>query len=304
MRSKWFPHIALMIANLIYGLNYDIAKFSLPVPIPPFAYIVLRVGLAGALFWILHASTVKEKIQRKDILLLAFCGFFGVFANQMLFFWGLSETYATNASIIMISAPIVVLTLSAALGKELLTWRKSAGIALGAIGAFILLGFSKEFSFGSSTAFGDFLIFLNAASYSTYLVIVKPLMQKYNPITIIKWVFTFGFIPVILIGGFQLDEIAWSDFTNVTWFSLGFVILGTTFLAYLLNIFALRQVPPSIVSVYIYSQPVIAAIFAAFLGTDTLDARKLVAAILIGIGVFLTSVKKKQLNSKPKVKSA
>lgn len=288
MSNNLKAHGALLGANLIYGANYSIAKELMPTYIQPFGFIVCRVVGALLLFWLVYSFSY-EKVKKKDLLLLATCGFFGVAANQLMFFYGLNITTPINAGIIMTSNPVLVLVASALILKNKITVRKLGGIALGITGALLILLFKADFSFGSKTIWGDLFIFLNAMSYGTYLVLAVPLMKKYKPITVITWVFTFGVIFVLPFGVNQFQEIAWETFSLSVWLKFGFVVIGTTFLAYLFNIYGLQKLNPSTVSTYIYLQPLLAAGFAIWLGQDTLDWNKIVAAILIFTGVYLVS---------------
>ncbi|MDF1673139.1 MAG: DMT family transporter [Vicingaceae bacterium] len=288
MNSNLKAHLALLGANVIYGLNYSIAKDVMPNYILPFGFIFCRVLGALGLFWLVHSFNY-EKVAKRDFLLLAICGFFGVAANQLMFFYGLNITTPINAGIIMTSNPILVLIASAIILKNRITKTKLAGIFLGITGALFLLLFKTDFSFGSKTLLGDLFIFLNALSYGVYLVIAVPLMRKYSPITVIKWVFTFGFIFVLPFGVSQFTEIEWSSFSSDIWIKFGFVIVGTTFLAYLFNIYGLQKLSPSVVSTYIYLQPLLATVFAIWAGKDSLDWIKIAAAVLIFSGVYLVS---------------
>lgn len=288
MSSNLKAHLALLGANVIYGLNYSIAKDVMPAYILPFGFIFCRVLGAMGLFWLLQSFTY-EKVEKKDLLLIAVCGFFGVAANQLMFFYGLNITTPINAGIIMTSNPILVLIASAIILKNKITTFKIGGIFLGISGALLLLLFKTDFSFGSDTLLGDLFIFLNALSYGVYLVIVAPLMKKYSPLTVIKWVFTFGFIFVLPFGVHQFTEIDWASFTSSIWLKFAFVIIGTTFLAYLFNIYGLKKLSPSVVSTYIYLQPLLATVFAIWAGKDTLDWIKILAAILIFSGVYMVS---------------
>jgi drug/metabolite transporter (DMT)-like permease len=288
MNTNLKAHLALIGANVIYGLNYSIAKDVMPAHILPFGFIFCRVLGALGLFWLVHSFNY-EKVEKKDFLLLAICGLFGVAANQLMFFYGLNITTPINAGIIMTSNPILVLIASAIILKNKITAIKIGGIFLGISGALLLLLFKTDFSFGSETITGDIFIFLNAMSYGIYLVIAVPLMKKYKPLTVIKWVFTFGFIFVLPFGIQQFTEIDWSTFTTDIWLKFGFVIIGTTFLAYLFNIYGLKKLSPSIVSTYIYLQPLLATSFAIWIGKDSLDWIKIVAALLIFSGVYLVS---------------
>lgn len=282
------PHLAILGANLIYGVNYSIAKDVMPTFIKPFGFIFCRV-LGALILFTLVSSFYKEKIEKKDFGRLAICGFFGVAANQLMFFYGLNLTNPINAGIIMTANPIMVLIASAFILNTRITYLKIIGLVLGISGALMILLFKKGFSFGSETWVGDLFIFLNATSYAIYLVLVKPLMHKYSPITVIKWVFTFGFIYVIPFGFNQFAEINWSSFTGDIWLKFAFVIIATTFLAYLFNIYGLKRLNPSIVSTYIYLQPLIAALFAIWVGKDSFTWIKFIAAILIFTGVYLVS---------------
>ena len=281
-------HLSILGANIIYGINYTVAKDVMPDYITPFGFVFCRILGALILFW--SVSFIQyEKIEKKDLLLLATCGFFGVFANQLMFLYGLDNTTPINASIIMISNPILVLIASAIILKNRITGMKVTGITLGIIGALLLLLLKQDFSFGSEYLLGDLFIFLNAAAYGVYLVLVFPLMKKYNPITVLKWVFTFGFIFVIPFSIQDFSNTAWHNFSLKIWLEFSFVIIGTTFFAYLLNIYGLKRLNPSVVSTYIYLQPLFAALIAIWAGKDAIDGVKIIAALLIFSGVYLVN---------------
>lgn len=288
-------HSALLTVALIYGANYLIAKGLMPGLIGPSGFIVLRAIGAVVLFWAVYAARF-ERIRREDLLRLALCGLFGVTSNQLMFFNGLSMTSPVNASIIMTSNPILVLVVSSVLLKTAITARKVLGIALGAAGALILLYLSAG-SFNAHISWqGDLLILGNAISYGIYLVLVKPLMMKYRPTTVIAWVFLFGALFVLPVGWSQVQAIDFSSFTPSNYWAVAYVIIGTTFLAYLLNSFALTRVMPTVVSMYIYLQPLFAGLFAYVYAryggedfTGDLTLGRLLCAALIFTGVYLVS---------------
>jgi drug/metabolite transporter (DMT)-like permease len=289
MNRQLYAHLALFGANLIYGINFTVAKDVMPQYIQPFGFIFCRVTGALLLFWLFHFLFYREKIDRDDIPRLILCGIFGVAINQLLFFKGLDNTVPINASIIMTTNPILVLILSTLLARERLSWTKALGIGIGLSGALTLITFNREFQVGEGTWFGDLLIFINAASYGLYLVLVKKLMRKYKPITIIKWVFLFGYIIVIPVGWNEFTQIQWAEMpATIIWETI-YVIVGTTFLAYLFNIYALKIISPTVASSYIYLQPLLASLFAVWMGKDHLTGLKILAALMIFIGVYLVS---------------
>ncbi|MEO6903600.1 MAG: DMT family transporter [Bacteroidia bacterium] len=297
MNNRFKAHLAILFANFIYGANYSIAKEAMPAYIQPFAFVFLRVSGALILFWMVGTFFIKEKVDKKDFPRLALLGIFGVAINQLLFLKGLSLTTPINASIIMISNPIVVLILAAIALKEKIAANKVIGIALGIVGALLLLLFNKTFSFGSATIKGDLMILINAVSWAFYIVLVKPLLKKYNTFTIVKWVFLFGFFYILPFSYPEIKAVNWAGITPTIWWCIFFVVIVTTFIAYLLNTYALRALSPSVVSIYIYLQPFLATVIAVIFGKDELDLRKVFSALLIITGVYLVSmpVKRKAL---------
>lgn len=288
-------HLALFTVALLYGANYSIAKIAMPDPIPPAAFIMLRVLAASLLFWI-TSFWLKEKVAKADILRLAIASAFGVACNQLLFFKGLEMTSPISASLIMLTAPIVVLLFSVFFLGERLNSLKIIGIVLGVIGAAYLI-----LNTGSSAAFkarnpllGNLLIGGNAVAYSIYLIMIKPLTQKYQAITLLKWVFLFGCLYVLPFGGPGALAIPYSQLSAEIWAVLAFVLIGVTFLAYLLNAWALQRLPASVVSSYIYLQPLLAALVAILLAADELRPALFISAAFIFSGLFLISYKKRK----------
>lgn len=289
MPAKFKIHGALLIVGLIYGANYSIAKILMPDFIGPFGIIGIRVVIGTILFWVIAGIQGNEPIKyKRDYLYFAFLSIFGVAVNQLMFFKGLSLTNPISASVIMTCSPIVVLIASYFILKERITARKIIGILLGATGAIMLIG-TDGFSFNNDTFLGNLLILVNATSYSIYLVLVKPMMLRYKTLTVVKWIFLFGTIWVLPFSWNQFAAVNWSSFTQEAWLALVFVVIGTTFFAYLLNAWALNFVNPSLVGYYIYLQPVFSTVIAVVFWDDLLSFTQVANAALIFLGVFLVS---------------
>jgi drug/metabolite transporter (DMT)-like permease len=293
MTPRIKAHLALLIVALIYSGNYIIAKGLMPDYIQPRAFIFMRVVGATSLFFLLTWITKnKQKIERADWLRVGLCGFFGVASNQILFFEGLNLTTPINASVIMTANPVLVLGIGALLLQEKLKPQKILGVFVGAAGAIFLILSSAQTDFTlPGISVGNLLIFLNAASYAVYLVIVKPLMKKYDALVIIKWVFASGLLFVVPAGIVPFTEIDWPSWTSSTFGAAAFVVICTTFLAYLLNVFALKTLSSSTVSTYIYLQPLFTTFIALFFARDKLTAEAIIAALFIFIGVYMVGNK-------------
>jgi len=288
MSRKLIAHILLFLVNLFYGANFIVSKLVMPAFILPQAFILIRVVTTTVLFFIVGFFWGNEKVAWRDVPLLIACSLMGVVINQEMFFAGLNITTPINGALIMIMTPILVMVISFFMGHETLTWQKITGMALGTAGAVIIIS-GRGLNFSSKTALGDFYILLNASSYAIYLVIVRPLMKKYHPMTIIKWVFLLGVPWVVVMGQGQFRRIDWPGFTTGVWLAVAFVVFCTTFCAYLFNVIALREVHSSIVGAYIYLQPILATGISIAVGKDAITTQKVISAALIFSGVYMVS---------------
>lgn len=299
-------HIALFTVNAFYGANHLIAKGVMPIYLTPNVFIALRVMGATVLFWIVKLLRVKEQIARKDLFLCAICGVFGVANNQLFFFHGLNLSSSINAGIIMTLNPIMVSILAFFILKEGISTLKAIGILLGAIGA-IMLTLTAGTGVGDSML-GDLFLFINALSYGIYLVLVKPLMQRYSPLTVITYVFSFGTIYVLLFPP-TIRDLLLTDFSIIPteiWWKIVYVVICVTFLVYLLTVFALKHLTASVSSSYIYFQPMMVILFAFLFSaigisedyTAAITLEKIMYMFIIFCGVYITSSSSLKLKRK------
>ncbi len=296
MSKRALAFCAASLAALFYAGNYSIAKDVMPHYVQPFGFIVLRVLGAGVLFWIVSFWGPKEKIERRDYIHIAGAAIFGVGINMLTFFEGLSLTTPISASVIMTTVPICVLVLSTLFLREKLKTLKIIGILIGLSGALIIILYGSGNSrTATNPTLGNMLVFINAASYAVYIIVVKKITQKYHPFTFIKWMYLLGFLFVLPFGYEQLSKVQIEMIPLSEYLKIGYVLVFATFGTYMLNIFAIRELKPTTVAVFIYVQPLLASIFAIGLGKDTLDIVKIIAAILIFSGVYLVTKKPKAL---------
>lgn len=284
-------HLALLISMIIYAASFTIAKLVAPVYLPAFTFVLLRVIGATALLWITDALFIRERIDRKDLPKLFLLAIFGVAVNQSLFIKGLSLTSPISAAIMMITSPLLVLVIGAVVLRERITLTKTTGLLLGFGGGLLLILSSANTSGREDNPLGDLMVFINALSWGMYLVLVKPLMSKYHTVTILRWIFLLGLPMVMPLGIYYWGDAKWDRMNSEIWFYALFVIIGTTFIAYLLNTYALKALSPSVVSAYIYLQPFLAAFIAVVWAGDHISLHKILAAAMIFTGVFLAGWK-------------
>ncbi len=247
--------------------------------------------MAGAtiFLWVLYFfNPLKEPIQRIHWTRFFICSLLGIVINQLLFIKGLSLTYSIHASLLMLTTPIFISIIAAVVFKEKLTFFKLLGLILGASGATVLILGRKNSGTGMNVWVGDLLIILNAISYSYYFVLVKPLMKRYNAITVIRVLFTIGTLVALPVCWIEFSTIPWHQYHWTDAGVLIWIVFGGTFLAYLFNVYGIKHLGPAIAGSYIYSQPIFAAIIAMLVLGEMLDLYKWIAALLIFSGVYLS----------------
>jgi drug/metabolite transporter (DMT)-like permease len=273
---------------IVGGANYVVAKNVVPVFIGPSGMIVIRVFTGTLFFMVLDAfSKDKKAIAKADYWKIVACAFAGVVVNQLFFFNGLAITSPINASLMMLVSPIVIMLFAFIILKEKLVWYNVVGIVIGIIGAIILILARGKVGLDTSNRLGDFFIFINAISWGFYVILAAPLMQKYNPFTLLKWTFGIGFIFVLPFGYQQLLSIDLNAFTPKAWFGFWYVLLLATYLAYYIHTAVLKYISPSISGTYVYFQPIVATIITIVFGLDSLNSIKVLSALMIFLGVYL-----------------
>ncbi|MEY8020582.1 DMT family transporter [Muriicola sp. SD30] len=294
MTKRTLAILAALGATTIYGLNHTIAKGVMPDYVKPFGFIMIRVLGATALFWAISFLGPKEKIEKRDWGRLILCAMFGMAINMLAFFKGLDLSTPINSSVLVTTTPIIVVVLSAFLIQERIRLLKGIGIIIGLVGAIGLIIYGQEVRQDApNIPLGNSLFLVNALFFALYLILAKKLITKYHPFTLMKWLFLIGIFLNLPIALPEFLEISWSTLPGEALWKIAFVVLGTTFCTYLFNAYALTQLKASTVSAFIYVQPLVGIVFAVFSGKDELSPVKIIAALLVCLGVYLVSKKPK-----------
>ena len=291
MNKRYLALIAAFLATSIYGINHTVAKEVMPIYIGSSGFIMLRLLGATLIFWIISLFTPNEKIEKRDFFKILLASVLGMCINMLAFFRGLELSTPINSGIIITLSPVLVLILSYFFLKEKVTVKKIIGILIGFSGAvFLILNSSKTGINAPNIPLGNSFFLLNASAYAGYLIVIKPLTSKYNIFTLMKWLFLIGLVLSTPITFNQFVEVNW---TELPWFAIwrmAYVVIGTTFLTYLFNIYALKTLSPTTVGSFIYLQPIITIGFALITGNDVLDTTKMFSCLLVFIGIYLVSI--------------
>ncbi len=296
--SQVLSHLALLAVALIYSLNYFISK-EVFIHISAFGVLAIRGIFALLFFGVMGGIFFRQKIDWKtDGWRILACAVSGIICNQIFFLSGLARTSEINAAVLMITSPIFVFLLAYFAGTEKITFQKILGVFTAFAGAALLMTNGKSFSLGENTLFGDFLIILNAISYSVYLVLVKSLIQKYNNFVLLGVLFMIASCINIPLGIPNLLQIPWTELPLNIYFGIFYIGLCTTILAYNLNAWAMKIVPASYVGIYVYLQPVLAFVLSLFLRAGIITWQKTFFIFLVFVGVGLVMLKKENFRKK------
>jgi len=291
VNRKGIAHTALLFTNIFFAINISAVKhLTNNHLVQAFGLNVVRIGISALLFWVMYlVKPVSIKIEKQDRMRLFLCALAGIAINQLLFIKGLSLTYPIHASLLLLITPILIVIIAAWVLKEKLGFLKLTGLALGILGALVLIVAKGSSGDAADVLLGDLFIIINAISYTIYFIIVKPLMVKYNAVVILRWVFTIGLLLVLPFGWVEFMQIPWQSYTAIDITSMALIVVTGTFLAYLFNLYGIKILGASVAGFYIYTQPVFAALIAMLFLHEQLEMYKIVAALLIFTGVYLAN---------------
>lgn len=289
-------HLALFLVSLLYGATFVLAKEVMPYYMKPFAFIGLRVSISAVLFFLVWKFGIRAPVPKgREWIHFLICAIFGVAANMLLFFKGLSITKPINASVLMTSTPVFVTILALLFKEEKWNWLRLLGIGIACSAAIMLIG-GPNLSFNNDTLQGDVMVALNAIIYAYYLVYVRKLIKTFHPVTITTFSFLIATFLVIPFAWGELGEIDFSSWPTRIWWLVAFIIFGASFLTYLLNAWALKFATPGLVGAYIYLQPLLATLISVIWGKDELNVFKALVSLVLIFGVYLATRKTVQTN--------
>ena len=286
----WKGHASMLGANTMWGLMSPLSKLLMASgAVTSLVVTDLRIRGAMVLFWIASFFQKPEHVNHKDLITLFFASLFAIVFNQGCFIFGVSLSSPADASIITTS-----MLLAAFILKEPITGKKVLGIACGAGGALLLiLGSSQNQPAASSAShtaiWGDLLVLFAQFCYAFYIVRFKDFVNKYSLITIMKWMFTYSFICTIPFSASDLMNADWSGLKAVEIGSLTFIVVGATFVSYMLIVVGQKNLRPTVAGMYNYIQPLVACIVAVCWGMDSFNTTKIIAVVLIFGGVYLVT---------------
>lgn len=292
--AKMKGHVAMLAANSMWGLMAPLAKFvMIGGAVSSLVMTDLRVFGAMILFWIFSFFQKPEHVGHKDLMKLFVASLLAIVFNQGSYIFGVGMTSPVDASIITTSMPLIAMILAAIFLKEPITGKKILGIAVGASGALLLILGSSQTSAttvkGDNPLLGDVFVLLAQCSYAFYFVLFKNFVTKYSAVTVMKWMFTYAFICLLPFSYSSLLATDWLALDGARIASILFVVVGATFLSYILIIVGQKNLRPTVAGMYNYIQPLVATIVAICWGMDSFNLTKVLSVVMIFGGVWLVT---------------
>lgn len=285
-------HLAILAAYSIFGINIvttkDIANSGAVAPI---ALFTIRAIGASTLFWLISLFCPKEKVAPKDLALMCVASFIGLFVPQFTFLQAITISTPVDTSIVSTLGPIFTMFFAFFFVKEPITWKKFIGVLISFVGIVFLILNSVHHENGveSTSPFGFLLLFLNASSFALYLGAFRPLIQRYNVVTFMKWMFLFSLLISLPFSIRHLTLINFSVITPQVYAEIAFLVICATCMAYFLIPYGQKSVRPTIVSMYSYVQPVIAVVMSICAGMDVITWKKGLAIMMVFAGVAIVN---------------
>jgi drug/metabolite transporter (DMT)-like permease len=293
--SEWITAAALVAANFFYGTNVIAVKQLAPHHIDALGISFARIFFTACMLLLMSFfSSKKEKVEKKDRLLLMIAGLLGVTLNQTFSIMGIASTNPIHSSLLIMSTPIIVSVLAAIFLKESFGGNKIIGLILGLSGAVLLI--TNRASIGTvhpASMFGDGMILAGSVCYSTYLILIRRVSQKYSPVTILRFVFVFGSLFSMPVSMSHFIHADWSSFEGWDWFAIGYIITLGTLAANLMMNWGVQKWGPSKTGTFVYFQPLFGTLGAIILMGDHFSLVKAMAGVLIIGGVWISSMKRK-----------
>lgn len=290
-KHKIEGHSAVLLANVIFGLGVPVTKLLLDDWVSPMAYMATRCMGAAAIFWLISLFMPRERVERRDLLVIMGGGLLGFVVSQTLTAWALHFTTPVYFSIIATLTPVATMVCAALLIGERLSLRGALGVAIGVVGALLMVMVGWQGGSGMNDLLGIGLAVLSLLTWAVYLIITRKVSVKYTAVTQMKWVFLVSTLAVLPFSWTDLQasrlyssQWAWSGVAE-----MAFIVVFATVAGFFAIPFALRYLKTTTVSVYTNLQPVVASFVAIAIGQDLLSWDKPVSLALVLLSAWIVT---------------
>ncbi|HEY9551751.1 MAG TPA: DMT family transporter [Prevotella sp.] len=287
-------HAAIFSANVIFGLGVPVTKMLLDQWVSPMSYMAIRCIGAALIFWAISAFMPRERVERKDLLVIMAGGLCGFVVSQTLTAWALTYTTPVYFSLIATLTPVATMLMAVAFLNEGINRLKTLGVLVGIAGAILMVVMGWQNGSGKNDVLGIGLTLLSLLTWVVYLIITRKVSQKYSAVTQMKWIFLVSTLAVLPFAWNELprqplfaDSVGFEGFSGLL--GMGFIVVFATVLGYFTIPFAMKYLRATTVSVYTNLQPVVASVVAFVAGQDALTWDKPLAGLLVLLSAYMVT---------------
>jgi len=263
-----------------------VAKTALD-EIEPRALIMLRLGGASVLasLALVARRTSWHTLDWREVARMCGLGVLGVTVNQALFLRGLAESTPARSTLLYGLCPLLVLLLGRLRGTEPMTPVRLAGIVLAFGGVVLVL--ARRDGVGGTSLHGDLILLGGALAWSLYTSLGKPVLTRHDSFTVTAVGLVFGTLAFAPLGVPAVATMRVAGVSTAAWASLAFLIVFSSVVAYSLWYFAIRQLAPSRVAVFMNLQPPAVVLLAWMAGQEPMTGPFVAGTLLVLAGVRL-----------------
>lgn len=304
MKATLKGNLEMTASKVFSGLNENALRYLLPTWMGALTGVVLRLGFGSLFFWIWGIFAHKDfpKASVKDVLILFAVGVIFVFGYMWTLLEGLSYTTPISSSIFISLQPVWVYIICLCLRTESLSTGKVTGILIGFGGALLCILTQHSSAVAANPLKGNIFCLISSVLFAGYLVIEKRYLRRLGSAMVSKWTFLGGAVAAVVMVIFTGWDapVLHQNLFSTPMLVLAFVLIFPTSLSYLLQDFALKVLPATVVALYGDLILIVATIASYILGQDVFSWWQLLAIILMLVSVYLVEVAERKSNTTPK----
>ena len=276
---------AVLFAVTMWGL-IPVAMRYLITELSPQAAMVLRLYPAGLLAIIVALFTGVKPIAWRDWGRITIAALAGNLGYQILAAFGMQSVPASWTGLLFGLEPVFIALFAVIFAGDRLTPWLTGGIFVSMLGTAALMLGSTLTPAGNVSLFGLVLVTLSTMGWGIYTVVIRPASRKYGSLQVACLAMAISALPMPLFVGVSFPATL-ASMGTVEWLAVGFVVVFGTFLATSAWNYALGHMESSIAGVFLYVQPVVAAIGGILLLGESLTWPLMLGGALIILGVAI-----------------
>jgi len=283
IRGSAMGLLAIIFAVTMWGL-IPVAMRYLILGLSPQTAMVLRLYPAGLIAITVLLIVGVRRIEWRDWGRIAIAALAGNLGYQVLAAFGMKSVPASWTGLLFGLEPVFIALFAVLLAGEKLTAWLVAGMGLALLGTLALMLGSSLVPTGDVSLLGLILVTLSTMGWGIYTVVIRPVSRKYGAFQVACLAMGLSALPMVIFVTPDFPQ-ALASMQPTQWLAVGFVVIFGTFLATSAWNYALGHMESSIAGIFLYVQPIVAALGGMLLLGEHLTWPLIAGGALIIAGV-------------------